>query len=188
MTSKNQMLELAIALNGEIPKKEHRCSISPPCFCCKFDNYQKDFATCLKKKESKYVDFLEKKEPNFTREFLMKMRWYSNGFPGIYLSYQYGKIYDEILTVHQYYQEIWGTLNWFVLKAKLVKNQNTLQLNYLSESGSQFPNMLLLNICRFVNPELDALVEFHSNPKEDGFSELRSYLEFPMKGYRILEK
>ena len=31
MTSnRNQMLELAIALNGEIPKEGHRCSVSPP--------------------------------------------------------------------------------------------------------------------------------------------------------------
>ena len=188
MTSKNQMLELAIALNGEIPKKDHRCSISPPCFCCKFDNYQKEFAYCLKIKEREYVDFLKKKEVNFTREFLMKLRWYSNGIPDVTLSYQYGYIYDEILTIHQYYQEIWGTLNWFVLKAKLLKNKHTQQLNNLSECRSEFPNTLLLNICRFINPELDALVEFHSNPKEDGFSELRSYLEYPMRAYKILEK
>ena len=193
MTStRNQMLELAIALNGEIPKEGHRCSVSPPCFCCKYDNYQKEFAECLKMHENQDIDYFYEKhckeEPKsyYTRSWFAKVRWYSAPIPDVYLSYKYGRIYDEILIIHQYYQEIWCSLNWFILKAKLLKNTHTNQLNYLSEHRIHFPNMLLLNICRFINAEMRAFIEFHTKTEKDGFSQIRSYLEYPMRAYKIV--
>jgi hypothetical protein len=194
MTSnKKEMLQVAIALNGEYPKEGHRCSVAPPCFCCKYDNYQKDFAKCLKKYENEDIDYYYEKhckeEPKsyFTRSWFAKVRWYSAPIPGVCLSYQCGNIYDEIIIVHKYYQEIWCALNWFVLKAKLLKNTHTNQLNYLSEHRIHFPNMLLLNICRYINAEMRAFVEFHTHTKEEGFPMIRSYLEYPMRAHNAIE-